>query len=61
MLNKTPSEEFNFMREKLHKIAQLLTNGTQPDLMEASFMIGCLHTICLENALLFAERNQTQA
>jgi hypothetical protein len=55
-MKKTASEEFVFMRDKLEKIARSLTLGEQCDLIEAAFMIGCLHSVCIQNALDFREK-----
>ncbi len=43
-------EEFIFLRDKLKEIAVAINNE---ELIEASFLTGCLHSICHENALYF--------
>ena len=49
MIDKTPSSEFEFIRDKLERIARLLVNGDDSNVIEVSFMIGCLHSVCNEN------------
>lgn len=49
MIEKTPTEEFEFIREKLQRIARLLVDGEKASIVEAAFMIGCLHSVCNEN------------
>ncbi len=58
---KTPTYEFNFMRQKLEKIARLLTQNDPSSIIEAAFMIGCLHTVCCENADRFASEEDIEA
>lgn len=53
MTSKTPSDEFVFLRDKIEKIGRLLIKGSSGDLIEASFMLGCLHSICDEDAIKF--------
>lgn len=50
---KTASEEFEFLRTKLESVARLLVKHSEADLIEAGFMIGCLHSICHQNSLDF--------
>lgn len=54
-MEKTPSDEFIFVRDKLEKIARLLVDGDTSNLREASFMIGCLHNVCHQNAITFQD------
>jgi hypothetical protein len=55
MTYKKASEEFAFMRDKLRTIAGLLVKGEEGDIVEAAFMIGCLHNVCCENNIAFME------
>jgi len=54
-MEKSVSEEFEFIRSKLEKIARLLTQMDPNSIVEASFMIGCLHNVCHENSLKYKE------
>ena len=47
---KKASNEFIFLRDKLKEIARSLMTENY---IEASFIIGCLHSVCHENALYF--------
>lgn len=49
---KTTAEEFIFLREKLKEIALCLKRN---DIVEAAFLVGCLHSICNENITRFEE------
>ena len=49
--------EFEFLREKLQKIAILLVSGESKNLSEAIFMVGCLHSICHQNHSNLKENN----
>lgn len=49
---KKASQEFEFIRNKLENIASLMCTN---NLIEASFMIGCLQNICHENSIKFKE------
>ncbi len=55
MTYKKACEEFAFMRDKLRTIAGLLVRGEKCDIVEAAFMIGCLHNVCCEDAIAFME------
>jgi hypothetical protein len=46
---KNKSLEFIFIRDKLKKIANLLSSDEVSCKLEAMFIIGCLHTICNEH------------
>ncbi len=46
---KKAHEEFEFLRDKLKKIANLLLSRNPEDIIESAFMLGCLHSICHEN------------
>lgn len=50
--------EFEWIRDKLKKLAQLLTTQNQSDIIEASFIIGCLHSICHEHAEKIKKENK---
>lgn len=53
---KKASVEFDFVREKLEKVARILVASQESNaLLEVSFIVGCLHNICHENALFFRE------
>jgi hypothetical protein len=54
-MSTTPSEEFEFIRIKLEKVGRALVNGEQADLIEAAFMVGCLHTVCCHNVERFRD------
>ena len=58
MIKKTASDEFVFIRDRLHSIARLLVRGQPSDIVESAFMIGCLHTVCCEDAVLFKEEEK---
>lgn len=47
---KRLSEEFEFIRDRLEKMAKILVRGEKADLIEVGFLIGCLHSICHEHA-----------
>lgn len=49
------SYEFEFIRDRLKHIAKLLIDNSVENKLEAMFAIGCLHTVCAENALKFSE------
>ena len=55
MTLKTPSSEFEFIKSKLEKVGRLLVSGNHSDHIEAAFLIGCLHTVCIQNIELFAK------
>jgi hypothetical protein len=55
MTHKKASDEFAFIRDKLRKTASLLVTGEKSDMIEAAFLIGCLHSICCEDAIHFEE------
>ena len=55
MSNDHFSKEFLFLRDKLERIAKLLTSQERSDIIEASFMIGCLHNVCHQNAMILKE------
>lgn len=55
MKDKTHSEEFNFIRCELEKVMSLILHGEASSLIEAAFKLGCLHTICVQNAERFRE------
>lgn len=60
MDNEAMALEFEFLREKLKKIAGCLFHGTAnpSELIEASFMVGCLHTICHEHCKSFHKKHK---
>jgi hypothetical protein len=58
MDNEKLALEFEFLREKLTNIARLLIQNNTNDLIEASFMIGCLHTICHEHSADFNKKHK---
>jgi transposase len=47
------SKEFEFLRCKLERIARLLVESDSNT--EAAFMIGCLHSVCIENIKRFKD------
>lgn len=47
MNNKEMSEEFIFIRDKLQRIAKHIVDN---EFIEATFTIGCLHSICHQHA-----------
>jgi len=51
---KKASYEFEFLRDRLKKIAHLLL---KEEYIEVSFMLGCLHSICHDNIDHFKEKN----
>jgi hypothetical protein len=55
MTYKKASEEFAFLRERLVLISRLLALGTQRDLIEAAYLVGCLQSLCCENSVAFME------
>jgi hypothetical protein len=57
-MNKKPAEEFTFLGTGLRRIAELLISGEKKDIVEAVFLIGCLHNICYENSQLFSEKDE---
>jgi len=50
---KPAHEEFDFLRDRLEKIASLLIKGEPQDIKQASFMVGCLHNVCCMNAMIY--------
>ena len=57
--NKDPAYEFEFMRDKLKHIATLLADTENAsNLLEVSFYIGCLHSICHENWVYFKKDDE---
>lgn len=55
MTIKTPSAEFEFLMSKLVSIGKLLVVKDDHSIIEAAFMIGCLHSICDQNARDFSK------
>ena len=53
---KTSSEEFMFLAQRLDKIARLLVDGNTGNITEAAFLIGCLHSICIQDSIEFQEK-----
>lgn len=56
MKTKTAAEEFEFLTGKLERIARLLVQLDHNSVTEAAFMIGCLHNICCQNAVIFKDK-----
>lgn len=53
--NNLATEEFTFVRDRLKKLAELLITLDSKNLMEAAFLVGCLHNVCHENSIKFKE------
>lgn len=58
MDNEKMALEFEFLREKLKNIARAVIQNNQSDLIEAAFMIGCLHSICHQHCLDFHKKHK---
>ena len=52
---KNTSEEFTFLSEKLKQLATIMVSGGY---MEAMFMIGCLHSLCVSNSIELSEEDE---
>ena len=50
--------EFEFLRDRLKKIASNMCCGSQADLTEAAFNIGCLHSICHQHCVDFHKKHK---
>lgn len=59
MTQNSASNEFEFIRHRLERVARLLTQMDPNSIVEASFVIGCLHTICSQNAIAFQVTDPT--
>jgi hypothetical protein len=55
MDNEKIALEFEFLRDNLKQIARLLIENHT---IEAVFMIGCLHSICHQHALIITKKNR---
>lgn len=58
MDKKYVAGEFCFIRDKLKTIASLLTRKDTEYIIEAAFLVGCLHTICAEHAVNFNKKEK---
>ena len=46
-------EEFEFLRDEIKQIADILVSDGQPGVTRAAFELGCLHSICHVHASRF--------
>lgn len=57
MDRKFVSQEFSFIRDKLKDIARLMVNKEPEYLIEAAFLVGCLHAVCCQHAGNFSKED----
>ncbi|CAB4133752.1 hypothetical protein UFOVP264_4 [uncultured Caudovirales phage] len=51
------SQEFAFVRDKLKDIARLIVYKDPEYLIEAAFLLGCLHSVCCQHAGNFSKED----